>query len=258
MLMSHHVSFSIYTYPGFKSLFETSSCLFLVSYEALVCLLLFALSSTRKHCCWVGGRAKGHTGNRANLSLSNYVVFGYAAYGVGLVLGSVAMLLVLARKEADVEAFVANSHLACPPGCMCRDNIHSSFASIAIGGIGLLVWGIGFLGLSVDQPGSRFHWMLAVIGSLMVSIAITMHFDHLGNRFGRLAIATGILSAYIWSFGYLLQAINPGAVPTSDWYTYLFLCYGVGHLLTAVSMLLVARRKYVLEREIKVAQQSRP
>lgn len=61
------------------------------------------------------------------------------------------------------------------------------------------------------------------------------------------AIVTGIVSAYSWSFGHLLQVIDPGALPTSSWYTYLFLCYGVGRLLTAVSLVLVARRKRSLE-----------
>ena len=186
--------------------------------------------------------------NPSNLESSQYVSYGYAVYGVGLILGSVAMLLVLARKEADLEHFVHDGHPECRPGCMCQDNIHSSFASITIGALGLLVWGVGFLGLSVDESGSRFHWLLAVVGSLLVSIALTMHFDHLGNRFGRVAIITGIISAYIWSFGYLLQAANPGALPTSSWYTYLFLAYGIGHLLSAVSMVLVARRKRALEK----------
>jgi hypothetical protein len=183
----------------------------------------------------------------ANLASSGFVAYGYAIYGVGLVLGSASMLLVLARKEADIESFVHESRPECEPGCLCPDNIHSSFASITIGAIGLLVWGIGFLGLSVDEAGSRFHWLLAVVGSLLVSVALTMHFEHLGSRFGRLAIVTGIASAYIWSLGYLLQALNPGASPLSSWYTYLFLAYGVGHLLTALSMVLVARRKFVLE-----------
>ena len=96
-----------------------------------------------------------------------------------------------------------------------------------------------------------------MVGSLLVSVGLTMHFEHLGNRFGRVAIVTGIASAYIWSLGYLLQAINPGALPMSSWYTYLFLCYGVGHLLTAVSMVMVARRKYVLERSRAVRWPSR-
>ncbi|CAB4945657.1 unannotated protein [freshwater metagenome] len=186
--------------------------------------------------------------NPTNLESSGSVAFGYAAYGVGLVLGGVSLFLVLARKEADVEGFLRASRPECESGCLCQDNIHSSFASITVGAIGLLVWGIGFLGLSVDPSSSRFDWLLAVIGSLLVSVALTMHFDHFGSRFGRAAIVTGIASAYIWSLGYLLQAINPGALPTSSWYTYLFLCYGVGHLLTAVSLVLVARRKSALER----------
>ena len=185
--------------------------------------------------------------NPANLASSGWVAVGYAMYGVGLVLGSGALLLVLARKESDLESALAESRPPCPSGCMCREMIHSSFASITIGAIGLLVWGIGFLGLAVEPSGSRFDWILAVIGSLLVSIALTMHFEHLGNRFGRAAIVIGIASAFIWSLGYLLQASNPHALPTSSWYSYLFLCYGVGHLLTAVTMLLVARRKYVLE-----------
>lgn len=183
--------------------------------------------------------------NPANLESSSWVAVGYALYGVGLVAGSGALLLVLARKESAL----AKSRPPCPSGCTCREMIHSSFTSITIGAIGLLTWGIGFLGLAVEPSGAgaSFEWILAVVGSLLVSIALTMHFEHLGNRYGRWAIIIGIASAFIWSLGYLLQAVNPQALPTSSWYGYLFLCYGIGHLLTAVTMVLVVRRKYILE-----------
>jgi hypothetical protein len=184
----------------------------------------------------------------ANLEKPTGVAFGYAAYGVGLILGALSLGAVLVRKEQHLSSTDSSSYPVCPVGCVCGTVIHSSFASIALGAAGLLTWGIGFLDLAAQPSGSEIGWDLSVVGSLFVTIALFLHFEHLSARFGRAAIVTGMLSAAIWSFGYLLQAINPNAGVLSSWYTDLFLCYGIGHLLTAASLLLVARRKAALDK----------
>jgi len=183
----------------------------------------------------------------SNLEKSAGVAFGYGAYGVGLVLGALSLGAILIRKESHLAAAPAHTYPMCPVGCHCETVIHSSFASIAIGAAGLLTWGIGFLDLAAQPNGSEIGWDLAAVGSLGVTIALIMHFAHLGQRFGRAAIITGIASALIWTIGYSLEAINPNAGVLSSWYTDLFLCYGVGHLLTAFSLLMVARRKSARE-----------
>ena len=182
-----------------------------------------------------------------NLESSDYVAEGYVLYGIGLILGSVALLLVLAKKESGLGAALTGSQSPCPGDCTCRNIVHSSFSSITTGAIGLIVWGIGFLGLAVEPSGNRFDWILAAVGSLLVSVALTMHFEHLCRRFGRVAIVIAVIGAFLWSLAYVLMAINPHALPTSTWYNILFTCYGVSHLLTAVTMLLVARRERGLE-----------
>ncbi len=186
--------------------------------------------------------------NPANLEKPAGVAFGYAAYGVGLILGALSLGAVLVRKEQHLSSTESSSYPVCPVGCVCGTVIHSSFASIALGAAGLLTWGVGFLDLAAQPGGSEIGWDLAVAGSLGVTIALFLHFEHLSARFGRAAIITGMLSAAIWCFGYLMEALNPNAGVLSSWYTDLFLCYGIGHLLTAASLLLVARRKAFLDK----------
>jgi len=181
-----------------------------------------------------------------NLESRDYVAVGYGLYGLALILGSGALIILLAKKESDLGAALAKSRPACPGDCTCGYRIHSSFISITTGAIGLLVWGIGFLGLAGEPSGVRYDWILAAVGSLLASVALTMHFEHLGRRFGQVAIVIGVISAFLWSFAYLLMAINPYALPTSTWYNVLFISYGASHLLTAVSIVLVMRHKRVL------------
>jgi hypothetical protein len=183
----------------------------------------------------------------AALETIDGVRFGYGAYGVALLLGSFSLAVVLVRKEAHMTAAPAHTYPLCPVGCPCGVVTHASFGAIALGAAGLLVWGIGFLALCTEPEGTRFGWSLAVVGSLAVTSGLAAHFAHLSARFGRWAIISGVASAIIWSLGYLLEAIDPAAGPLSSWYTDLFICYGVGHLLTALSLLLVARRKRFLE-----------
>ena len=112
--------------------------------------------------------------------------------------------------------------------------------------MGLLIWGIGFLDLAAQPEGSEIGWILAVIGSAVVTAASAAHFAHLGALFGRAGLIIGLTSAVIWSVGYGMQAVNPNAGVLSSWYSVLFMCYGVGHVLTAVSLVLVAFRKAAL------------
>jgi hypothetical protein len=186
--------------------------------------------------------------NPANLETTGGVAFGYGAYGVGLILGALSLGAVLVRKELHLSQANVSSYPLCEDGCACGTVIHSSFASIALASAGLLTWGIGFLVLAAQPGGSEIGWDLAVAGSLSVTIALFLHFEHLSTRFGRGAIITGMISAAIWCFGYAMEAINPNAGVLSSWYADLFICYGIGHLLTAVSLLLVARRKAALEK----------
>ena len=176
--------------------------------------------------------------NPDKLSSASGLRFGYGAYGVGLLLGFLSVAIALSRKESALE----HAGTVCPAGCRCNDVVHASFVSLTTAALGLLLWGIGFLQLMVSPGGSRMGWILATIGTALVATGITAHIDHLGARFGRLAIATGIASAFIWSLGYLMNALNPTAGFHSTWYTVLFYCYAVGHLLTAVSLVLVIGR----------------
>ena len=176
--------------------------------------------------------------NPAELASDSGMRFGYGATGTGLVLGFCSVALTLARKES---VFARNGKV-CPAGCPCKDVVHASFVTLATAAVGLLVWGIGFLQLMVEPGGSRMGWILATIGTALVALGITAHVDHLGRRFGQLAIVTGIASAFIWSLGYLMNALNPTAGFHSTWYTALFYCYAVGHLLTAFSLVLVIGR----------------
>jgi len=182
-----------------------------------------------------------------NLETVSGIRFGYGAYGVGLLLGACALGAVLVRKEAELTAAPARSYPPCPVGCPCGNIIHASFTSLGFGAAGLLVWGLGFSHLATEPGGSEFGWVLSAVGSILVTIGLATHLAHLGARLGRAAVITAIASAVIWSLGYVMEAINPSAGVLSSWYTDLFICYGVGHLLTAISIVLVGRRKSALE-----------
>ena len=131
----------------------------------------------------------------------------------------------------------------CPVGCDCPDRIHASVGTISLAAIGLLIWGLGFFGLYAMPTGSSYSWILATVGTALVSIALASHLRHLSGRFGALAAIIGVASAMIWSVGYLLEAINPTAGFQSPWYSDLFGCYGAGHLLSALSISLVFAHK---------------
>jgi len=178
-----------------------------------------------------------------NLSTTNGVRFGYGAYAAGLLLGAIAFALVLLRKETELSNAENREYPPCGIGCPCGNIIHSSFASIALSGVGLLVWGIGFIVHAVHPQGTSLGWVLSVVGALLLTVGIAVHTPHLAARFGTNMVSIGLLSVVVWLVGYLLNVIKPNAAPTDSWYTYLFLCYAIGHLLSAVSVMLVVRRK---------------
>ncbi len=183
-----------------------------------------------------------------NLEHPEGITFGYGAYAVGLLLGFLSMVAVFVRKEAASIVAARSGRQACATGCDCPSVVHASFGSLAASGVGLLVWGLGFLHLTFHPEGSEFGWCLSVAGSAAVTLGLAVHYPHLRLRFGRGGAISGIASAAVWSLGYLLEAISPEAGVLSSWYSDLFFCYGFGHLLTTVSLLAVARRLYAMAR----------
>ena len=173
--------------------------------------------------------------SQSNLSSASGLRFGYAAYGIGLLLGALSLTCVAVTLGRQL---LEGTKLH-PAGCSCSERIHSSMGTTVLGAAGLLVWGLGFLALFATPEGSRYGWILAVVGSAAVSVAIAGHLRHLSGRFGQLAAWLGIISAFAWSIGYLLQAIHPTAGFYSQWYSALFGFYGAGHILSAVSIALV-------------------
>ncbi len=178
-----------------------------------------------------------------NLEHPEGVTIGYGGYAVGLLLGFFSAAAVFIRKEAAFSAAARSGRQSCPTGCDCISVVHASFGALAASGVGLLVWGLGFLHMTFHPEGSEFGWCLSAAGSAAVTLGLAVHYPHLHLRFGRGAAVTGIASAAIWSFGYLLEAISPEAGVLSSWYNDLFFCYGFGHVLTAISLLAVVRRQ---------------
>ena len=77
--------------------------------------------------------------NPNNLTTTAGVSFGYGAYGLGLVLGGISLGAVLVRKESHLSASSDHTYPLCPVGCHCDTVIHSSFTSILLGAVGLLI-----------------------------------------------------------------------------------------------------------------------
>ncbi|MEI7624390.1 MAG: hypothetical protein WCJ88_12610 [Actinomycetes bacterium] len=176
-----------------------------------------------------------------NLALEGHVRFGYGGYAVGALFGAIALALVLVRKEHELSAAGPRAYPPCPIGCPCATIIHSSFVSIATGAAGLLIWGIGFTLHIVQPQGTSLGWVLSAIGVLLVGASFALHTDHLSQRFGRAATFLGIVSLLAWVVGYFLEAINPNASPLSSWYSELFASYAVGHLLSALAIVMIIR-----------------
>jgi len=178
-----------------------------------------------------------------NLATEGHVRYGYGGYAVGALLGAIALALVVARKERELTAAGSRPYPPCPIGCHCGTIIHSSFVSVTTGAAGLLIWGIGFAVHVVQPQGTSLGWVLSAIGVLLLGASFALHTDHLTQRFGGAATILGIVSLLAWVVGYALQAIKPNASPLSDWYTYLFAAYAVGHLLSALALVMIVRRK---------------
>lgn len=171
------------------------------------------------------------------------VRFGYGAYAVALLFGSLAALLALRHKERQRDAAARHAAPGCQVGCSCSACIHASFFALSVGAMGFLIWGLGFVAHTIQPTGVEFGWCLAAVGAVLVTCALASHWEHIAARFGRPAALIGIASGAVWAMGYVLEAVNPGAGVLSSWYSDLFACYGVGHVLNAWSLVLVIRRR---------------
>lgn len=112
----------------------------------------------------------------------------FAAWGVWQLLGSLGVFLVLMRKQARLEHGDKTA----------ETEIHASFSQLVILSGGLLLWGVGNIGLSID-PTSHYSGLLTVFGPGLIAVAIIAHVEHLSLRIGRPAVTLTIIAALAWT-----------------------------------------------------------
>ena len=114
------------------------------------------------------------------------------------------------------------------------------------------VWfaAIGFLALAVGQslicwapPDGRFEFILLVLGTLSLAVAILYHLDHHRLRFGLPALICFNLAIVAASAVWVPYVINPEVRGTSGGLLYSYIAWGVAWTLGAIGTFLVLLRK---------------
>jgi hypothetical protein len=158
--------------------------------------------------------------------------FGYAAWGVAWILGSIGTFVVMARKEARLEHADKSADT----------EIHATFFQLTTLAVGMLIYGISFLG-QISVRNNHFDGVLSVVGPALIAVSIVAHIEHLTLRIGRPAVAIAVIGVSIWALKNLTRA-------ATDWMNdpdlARFLVYGVQGVvfgLGALSCFLVLAHK---------------
>ena len=160
------------------------------------------------------------------------VTYNYAMYGAAWLIGSLGVFVVLARKEARLE------HGDKTP----ETTIHASFIQLTTLAVGMLIYGISFVGLSFDRH-NHYMGLLSAIGPALIAVALIAHVEHLALRIGVPAVTVAIIGATVWGLKNVPRAVSDvfAAPPWS-----IVLVYGVQgmiFIMGAIACLLVLVHK---------------
>lgn len=167
---------------------------------------------------------------------TGWAEFTYDAWGVSWLLGALGVLMVQARKESRLSHGDRSA----------ETEVHASFFQLTTLAVGMLLYGISFIGLSTDRTNHTFGW-LSVIGPALIAVSIIAHLEHLTLRIGRPAVTLAILGASAWAAKNLARAVTD-LMSDPTWST--LLVYGVQGvilLVGAVACLLTLRHKQAWE-----------
>lgn len=162
----------------------------------------------------------------------NRATYPYSLWAAAWLTASLGVFFVLARKEARLEQRDRSP----------RTEIHASFVQLTLVGVGMLMYGISFLGLSADRDSNLMGW-LSFIGPSLIAVAIISHIEHLSLRVGRPAVILAIVGVSIWA-GKNITRATTDLMSDPDWSAFLVNgLQGISMLLGAIACLLVVAHK---------------
>jgi len=162
--------------------------------------------------------------------------FAYDVWGLSWVIGAVGVLMVLARKRSR------RSHA----DRSAETEVHASFFQLSTLAVGMLLYGLSFIGLGADRTSHNFGW-LSVIGPALIVVSIIAHVEHLTLRIGRPAVILAILGPSLWAVKNLARAATT-LMSDPSWSS--LLVYGVQGIILlvgAMACLLTLRHKQAWE-----------
>jgi len=140
---------------------------------------------------------------------SDWPTYSNLMWGVGWLLGSLSIFLVLQRKESQLE----NN------GRTSQTTIHASFTQLTLSGVGTLIYSFAFLNGPYD--GSQLHGIFTALGPLLIAIAIISHFQQLKLRLGSAAVILLTIGAAGWGIKNLLLRVVTDLHLEAHWVRYL-------------------------------------
>jgi hypothetical protein len=162
----------------------------------------------------------------------NLRTYAYALWGVTWLTASLGVFLVLARKEARLERRDRSP----------RTEIHASFFQLTLVAVGMLIYGISFLGMTGQQDSYLMGW-LSLIGPSLIAIALISHIEHLSLRVGRPAVILAIVGVAIWA-GKNITRATTDLMSDPEWSAFLVNgLQGISMMLGAIACLLVVAHK---------------
>ena len=161
-----------------------------------------------------------------------WIRFAYDAWGIAWILGSIATVGIIIRKESRDSRGDASA----------ATEIHAKYSTLVILAAGMLIYGLSFLAPDSNHN-SHFDGALTVIGPALLAFAVISHFAHLSTRIGRLAVSLIVVGTSTWAVKNFARAFtdwmdNPDAAK--------FLVFGIQgiiYFLGAVACLSVLAHK---------------
>ena len=158
--------------------------------------------------------------------------YSYGMWGLTWLTGSLGIFLILARKEARLENRDRSP----------RTEIHASFFQLVLMAVGMLIYGIGFLGL-ISEPNSYLMGWLSFIGPAFIAISIISHVEHLTLRIGKPAVVLAVIGVAIWG-GKNITRATTDLMSEAEWSAFLINgLQGISMLLGSLACLLVLVHK---------------
>jgi len=167
-------------------------------------------------------------------------------WAVGLLFLSAALASVAVHKERQIEHRIAQVRDIGDTD-MSNVSVHASFLTLITGSVGFLLYAVGYVQLIEVAGGTRWSWMLQVIGCMLLAVAMINHLEHLVRHIGLGAVIFGVLGAVILSISSIPFVVDPeNYISSPYWAQFFWNVWGVGATCAAISILFIIMRKRTL------------